>query len=188
VVAQPREGPFWTVEQYLDLDEHSTIKHEFHGGQVYAMAGGTQEHSLIAVNVVSLLRAAVRGSGCRAFNSDMKIRQSLDDYVYPDASVTCDPNDVRPGQVWIDYPILVVEVLSTATARHDRGDKFDGYKQLASLREYLLIESRRREAELWRRDDAGSWSRTGYAPSEEIALQSLPLTISMDLLYEDSGV
>lgn len=188
MVAQSQEGPFWTVEQYLDLEEHSTIKHEYHAGQVYAMAGGTQAHSIIAVNAASLLRAAVRGSGCRAFNSDMKVRQSLEDYVYPDASVTCDPNDIHPGQVWIDYPTLVVEVLSSATARHDRGDKFDGYKQIASLREYLLIESRRREVEVWRRDDAGLWRRTAYAPAEDIVLTSVPLTLSMDQLYEDSGL
>ena len=188
MVAQSQEGPFWTVEQYLDMEEHSTVKHEYHSGQVYAMAGGTQVHSLIAVSVCSLLRAAVRGSGCRAFNSDMQVRQSLEDYVYPDASVTCDPNDIRPDQVWIDQPVLVVEVLSRHTERHDRGDKFDGYKQIASLREYVLIESQRREVEVWRRDDAGVWRCTPYAPSEDIALTSVPLTASMDQIYEDSGI
>lgn len=188
MVAQAQEGPFWTVEQYRDMEAHSTVRHEYHAGQVYAMAGGTQEHNLIAGNVFALLRSAVRGSGCRAFNPDMKVRQSLEDYVYPDASVTCDPSDVRPGQDWIDYPVLIVEVLSRHTARHDRGDKFDGYKQLASLREYVLIESRRREVEVWRRDDAGLWRRTAYGPAEDFVLTSVPLTLSMDQLYEDSGL
>lgn len=188
MVAQPQEGPVWSVEQYLDMEERSTVKHEYHVGQVYAMAGGTLAHSVIAVNVVSLLRAAVRGRGCRALNSDMKVRQSLEDYVYPDASVTCDPSDVRPDQAWIDYPVLVVEVLSQHTARHDRGDKFDGYKQVASLREYVLIESRRREVEVWRGDDAGVWRCTAYAPGDDIVLTSVPLTLTMDQLYEDSGI
>ena len=188
MVAQRQEGPFWTVEQYLDMEAHSTVKHEYHSGQVYAMAGGTQAHSIIASNMLSLFRVAVRGSGCRVLNSDIKIRQSAEDYVYADATVTCAPSDVRPDQVWIDYPVLVVEVLSRYTERHDRGDKFDGYKQIASLREYVLIESRRREAEVWRCDDAGVWRCTAYAPREGIVLRSVPLTLTMDQLYEDSGI
>jgi len=102
--------------------------------------------------------------------------------------VTCDPSDIRPEQVWIDHPLLVIEVLSFSTARHDRGDKFDGYKQIASLREYVLIESRQREVEVWRREESQAWRRTAHAPGEDIVLASVPLTVSMDLLYEDSGV
>ncbi|HEV7214364.1 MAG TPA: Uma2 family endonuclease [Chloroflexota bacterium] len=188
MVAQTREGPFWTVEQYIDMEEHSTVKHEYHSGQVYAMAGGAQAHSLIAVNLIGLLRDGVRGSGCRAFNSDIKVRQPREDYVHPDAAATCEPSDVRPDQVWIDYPVLVVEVLSRHTERHDRGDNFDGYKQVASLREYVLVESRRREVEVWRRDEPGSWRRTTYAPGENVVLSSVSPTVSMDVLYEDSGV
>jgi Uma2 family endonuclease len=188
MVAQPQGGPSWTVEQYLAMEAHSTVKHEYHHGQVYAMADGTQAHSIIAVNLIALLRVTVRGSGCRAFNSDMKIRQSLEDYVYPDASVACDPNDVRPNQVWIDHPVLVVEVLSLPTERHDRGDKFDGYKQIASLREYVLIDSRRRAVEVWRVDEAGAWLATSDGPVEAITLTSVAVTLPMDLLYEDSGL
>ena len=188
MVAQAQEGPFWTVEQYRDMEAHSTVKHEYHHGQVYAMAGGTLAHSVIAVNTCSLLRTAVRGTGCVALNSDMKIRQSLEDYVYPDASVTGDPNDVCPNQVWIDHPVLVVEVLSRHTERHDRGDRFDGYKQLASLREYVLIDSRRRAVEVWRLDEVGTWLATLYGLDEAITLTSVAVTLPMDLLYEDCGL
>lgn len=135
MVAQ-QVGPLWTVEEYLNLERHSNVKHEYHQGHVYAMAGGTQEHSLIAVNVCTLLRAAVRGSICRAFNSDIKIRQTLEDYVYADAVVTCDRRDNVPGQDWIDYPTLVVEVVSPSTERHDRSDKFDGYQQIPTAAAY----------------------------------------------------
>ena len=96
MVAQQQIGPIWTVEQYLVLERYSTVKHEYHGGYVYALAGGSQAHSQIAGNVLTLLRTGVRGSGCRALNPDIKIRQSPDDYVYADAVVTGDPGDDVP--------------------------------------------------------------------------------------------
>jgi Uma2 family endonuclease len=94
-------GPLWTVAEYLLLERYSTVKHEYHGGYVYALADGSQTHSQIACNLYAL-RAGVRGSRCRALNPDIKIRQSPDDYVYSDAVVTCDPRDDVPGQDWIE--------------------------------------------------------------------------------------
>ena len=112
MVPRQQIGPIWTVEQYLVLERYSTIKHEYHGGYVYALAGGSQAHSQIAGNVLTLLRTGVRGSGGRALNPDIKIRQSPDDYVYADAVVTCDPRDDVPGQDWIDYPLLIVATVT----------------------------------------------------------------------------
>jgi Uma2 family endonuclease len=188
MVAQAQVGPVWTVEQYLALERHSTVKHEYHQGQVYAMAGGTRAHSQIAGNVYALLRAAVRGSGCSALTSDIKIRQSPNDYVYADAVVTCDPRDEPPDQDWIAYPTLVVEELSRSTERHHRHDKFDGYQGIATLREYVLVDYRRREVEVWRLDDAGTWTATTYGPGDAVALTSVDLSMPMDSIYEDSGL
>lgn len=188
MVAHRQEGPYWTVEEYLALERYSTVKHEYHGGYVYAMAGGTQAHSQIAGNIYALLRVGVRGSGCRALNSDIKIRQAPDDFVYADAVVACDPRDNVPGQDWIDSPSLVVEVLSPSTKRHDRGDKFTGYQNIPTFREYALVEYRRREVTVWRRDDAGRWADTTYGPGDDVPLESVALTLPMDLIYEDSGL
>src|SRR5438874_98031 len=188
MVARPQVGPIWTVEQCLVLERYSTVKHEYHGGYVYALAGGLQAHSVIAADIVTLLRTSVRGSGCRALNPDIKIRQSPDDYVYSAAVVTCDPRDGVPGQDWIDYPTLVVEVLSPSTERYDRGGKFEGYKNIPTFREYVLVESRRREVEVWRRDAAGAWTSTSYGPGDDVVLERVALTLPMDLIYEDSGL
>ena len=188
MAAQAQAGPFWTVQEYLDLERHSTVKHEYHGGRVYAMASGTQAHSLIAGNAYAALHSAVRGTGCRALTSDMKIRQSLEDYVYANAVVSCAPSDNVPSRDWIAAPVLVVEVLSLHTERHDRSDKFDGYKQLASLREYVLIDSRRWAVEVWRLDEAGVWRPIVYGPEEAVALTSVAVSLPLDLLYEDSGL
>ncbi len=187
MVAQP-SGPFWTVEQYLEFERHNGSKHEYHDGYVYAMAGGTQADSQIAVNMVSLLRAAVRGSGCRALNSDIKIRQSAKDYVYAAAVVTCDHRDYVPGQDWIEYPTLVVEVLSPSTEKYDRGAKFEGYKLIAGLREYILIDYRGRAVAVWRRSELDMWSQTECGPGDDIRLESVGLTLTVDQIYEDSGI
>lgn len=181
-------GPVWTVEDYLTLERQGTVKHEYHGGCVYAMFGGSQSHSQIAGNVYTLLRGAVRGTGCRALTFDIKIRQSPSDYVYADAVVTCDPRDSVPGQDWIAYPILIVEVLSPSTERHDRGDKFEGYNNISTFREYLLVESRQPRVAVWRRDEAGGWAETVHGPGERIVLRHVALELSVDAVYEDSGL
>ena len=187
MVAQ-QVGPLWTVQGYLDMERSSTVKHEYHHGYVYAMSGGTQAHSQIAVNLLTLLRTGIRGSDCRALNSDIKVQQSPDDFVYPDAVVTCDPRDRAFGQDWIDYPTLVVEVLSPSTERYDQGKKFEEYKAIPTFREYVLVEQRRREVEVRGRDAAGPWTSTTYGPADDVVLHSLALTLPMDLIYEDSGV
>src|SRR5438067_11410431 len=97
MVARQQVGPIWTVDQYLVLERYSTVKHEYHGGYVYALAGGSQAHSQIATNVLTLLRTGVRGSGCRALNPDTTIRQAPDDSAYADRAVTCDPRAAVPG-------------------------------------------------------------------------------------------
>ena len=188
MVAHPQVGPLWTVEHYLALERYSPIRHEYHQGYVYAMAGGTQTHSQIALNVAALLRAGARGSGCRAFNPDIKIRQSSDDYVYADAVITCDPRDQVPAQDWIDFPVLVVEVLSPSTERHDRGDKFEGYKAISTFQEYVLVEQRRRTVDVWLRDADGNWSVTLYGPGQDIVPASVNLVLPIAAVYEDSGL
>ena len=181
-------GPVWTVEQYLEMESQSPIKHEYHGGYVYAMSGGTQAHSLIALNIASLLRSATRGGSCRVFNADVKVRQSAEHYVYPDVVVTCDARDYAPSRVWVEYPILVAEVLSKSTERHDRGDKFAGYKRISTMREYVQVGYKRREVEVRRRIDAEDWTVSSYGPGGEVTLESVSLTLSLDQIYEDSDL
>jgi len=181
-------GPLRTVEQYLELEQHSAVKHEYHDGYVYAMAGGSQAHSQIAGNVYSLLRVGVRGSDCRALNPDRKMRYSPRDYVYADAVVTCDARDRVPGQDWISYPTLIVEALSPSTEQHDRGGKFEDRKSISTFREYVLVEYTRRAVQVWRRDDTGLWTPASYGPAGDVPLTSVALTLPMDLIYEDSGL
>lgn len=185
MVAHPTP-PLMSVEEYLELEENSTIKHDYIDGHVYAMAGGTVDHGVIAVNAASLLRPRLRGGPCRVYNSDVKVRLAPRRYVYPDVSVGCDPRDHVDGRAkFISYPRIVIEVLSLSTASYDRGDKFEMYRTLSSLEEYLLIDAERIAIELRTRDADGLWHTHEYGPGDDVEVPSIDLRVPAVAFYED---
>lgn len=179
--------PTLSVEEYLELEANSAVKHEYLDGHAYAMAGGTVDHGVIAVNVLAVLRAQLRGGPCRLFNSDVKVRLSPSRFVYPDASVSCDRRDQTDGQAqFISYPRLIVEVLSPRTAEYDRGDKFGMYRALGSLETYVLVASERRAVEVRTRQVDGAWATTSFGPNDEVALPSIDCCCPVAAFYEDT--
>lgn len=125
-------------EEYLQLEENSSVKHEYRQGLVYPMAGASNAHVLIARNLYVLLRNHLRGRGCLPYISDTKVNiQFLNTYYYPDVVVTCDQRD-REFKNFLRYPCLIVEVLSETTEAFDRGDKFADYSNLESLQENVF--------------------------------------------------
>jgi Uma2 family endonuclease len=137
-----------TAAEFLAWDETQTLKHEFVRGEVFAMTGGVDRNNTVALNVAIALRLHLRGSRCRVYASDVRLRvEAADCYFYPDVMVTCSDADLG-DRVLKSEPVLVVEVLSPSTAAFDRGDKFADYRALPSLREYLLIDVDRQRCEL----------------------------------------
>jgi Uma2 family endonuclease len=172
-------------EEYLKLEEISQVKHEYIQGETYAMAGASDAHVTISVNLVTLLRNHVRGSGCRAYMSDMKARiESRNIYYYPDVMVSCDERD-KAFQSFKRHPCLIIEVLSTGTEGFDRGDKFADYQELETLQEYVLISQKRQRVECFRRNAEGLWVLYSYTQGSEIHLASVDFRTSMDAIYED---
>jgi Uma2 family endonuclease len=175
-----------TPEEYLAMEEKSTVKHEYIDGYIYAMAGALDPHVTIAGNIFSLLRNHVRGSGCRVYIADMKARiESLNRFYYPDVMVTCDARDQEtPG--YKRFPCLIIEVLSNSTEGFDRGDKFADYQMLETLQEYVLINTKKPRVECFRRNDDGLWILQSYVGEEgSFQLQSINFTGTMTELYED---
>lgn len=185
MIASPQQ-PYLTPEEYLQMEEQSPIKHEYIDGQIYAMAGASDPHVTIAGNLFALLRSHVRGSGCRVYISDMKARiESLNRFYYPDVMVTCDRRD-QETPTHKRYPTLIVEVLSDSTEAFDRGDKFADYQELESLREYVLINTKRQRVECFRRNDQGQWVLQFYTPENKLfQLQSINFEGTLEALYED---
>ncbi|MEZ2319479.1 MAG: Uma2 family endonuclease [Microcoleus sp.] len=180
-----RKRYYISPEEYLKLEELSPVKHEYIQGETYAMAGASDAHVTLSVNLVTLLRNHVRGSGCRVYMSDMKGRiESRNIYYYPDVMVTCDERD-KVFQFFKRYPCLIIEVLSKGTEGFDRGDKFADYQELETLQEYVLINQKRQRVECFRRNAEGLWVLHSYTQGSEIHLASVDFRASMDAIYED---
>ncbi|WP_199246516.1 Uma2 family endonuclease [[Phormidium] sp. ETS-05] len=172
-------------EDYLAGERVSPIRHEYIRGEVYAMAGASDAHVIICGNIHAPLRNHVRGTGCRVYMVDMKVKiDRANSYYYPDVMVTCDPRDKTPDD-FKRYPKLIVEVLSPSTAKFDRGDKFADYKQIETLQEYVLISSDTIQVDCYRRDSEGVWEVFTYKKGDELELTSVNWRGAIDLLYED---
>lgn len=184
--------PLFGPQAYLDWEAQQQEKHEYLDGEVLAMAGASEAHVTITGNVFIALRSHLRGSPCSVFISDMKLRvESVNAYFYPDVFVTCAPSDKAQPLVKT-APSLIVEVLSPTTQAYDRDEKFAAYRSLPSLREYLIIDSTRRRAELFRRNakpgaqnPAGHWSFFPLDGEQTLELASVDLQLPLAAVYED---
>lgn len=172
-----------TVDEYIQGELASEVRHEYMGGEVYAMVGASDRHNLIAGNLFAALRPLVRGTPCQVFVSDMKVRLRVaeeDVFYYPDIVLACDPQD--RATYFRSHPCLIVEVLSEGTARVDRREKLLAYSSIESLQEYLLIAQDRQEAELHRRQDG--WRAVRFTQGA-IPLKCLDTEIPLATIYED---
>ena len=184
MVASPNSS-YISPEDYLHEEEQRTHKHEYRQGQVYAMAGASNNHVLITVNLSSLLRNHLRGKGCLPYIADTKVRiESINTYYYPDLLVTCDSRD-REFSNYLCYPCLIVEVLSQTTEAFDRGDKFTDYRNLDSLQEYVLISQTKMQVDCFRRNDRGQWVLYPYGETDTIHFASIEFECGIAALYED---
>jgi Uma2 family endonuclease len=161
----------YTVEEYLWEEQRSKVKRDFLNGQVYALAGGSLEHSLIAVNLVSMLHTQLRGSGCQVFNSDLKIaipgnsrskgrkRSEGDEFVtYPDAGIICgQPEYYKGDRFTIANPVALFEILSPSTRIYDRNTKAEEYKKIPGLNYYVIIDSEEVRVECRQRAAGNAW-------------------------------
>jgi Uma2 family endonuclease len=176
---------FISPEEYLAAEETSPTKHEYIDGDVYAMAGASDAHVTISLNCASLLKAHLRGTGCRVFMSDMKARLNRSNrFFYPDVMVTCDERD-RSTSLIKSYPCLIVEVLSDSTEAFDRGDKFADYQEIETLTEYVLISQTRQRIDCFRRNEDGFWVLQSYKPGDKVHLKSVDFYTTIEDVYED---
>ncbi len=174
-----------TAEEFLAWDETQPERFEFAHGEIFAMTGAAEGHVTVTGNVYSALRQHLRGTPCRTFMLDMKLRvQAADAYYYPDVMVTCSPADKDQPLVKSD-PLLLVEVLSPSTAGRDRGDKFAAYRLLPSLQEFVLIDTVKRTSDLYRKGADGLWVLHPVTANEPLHLQSVALDIVPEVLWDE---
>ena len=178
------ELEFISVEDYLAGERCSDVRHEYIGGTVYAMAGTSKEHNTVSLNLATELRAHLRGSRCRVFMVDLKVRLEVagsDIFYCPDLAVACDPRDT--DRYFIRYPKVLVEVLSPETERIDRREKFLSYTQIETLEEYVLVAQDRLEVTVFRR--ANNWPpEVLRQPDQHLRLTSLDFGLPLSMVYE----
>lgn len=176
---------YMTSQEYLEWEERQDIKYEYVNGEVFAMTGGTIPHNDIALNLASALKSHLRGSRCRVNMADVKVCVSEDGpFHYPDVVVSCDQRD-RQAIKFIQYPCLIVEVLSPSTEGYDRGGKFTHYRRIQTLREYVLIDAQKVSVECFRLNDRGLWELHPYEAGDEVHLTSVDFHFPISLVYED---
>jgi len=174
-----------SAADYLAWERTQSEKHEFHLGEVFAMAGGSHRHNFLSGAMVAELRAALRGKGCVVFTSDERISiEQGQRYVYADAVAVCGAVKTEAGTSDVlTNPRILVEVLSRNTEAYDRGAKWEAYQALDSLSDYLLVAQGAARVEHYRREADGSWRYRVHGAGEALVLTN-EATLSVDAIYE----
>ena len=187
MAAEPQPSTV-SYDAYLESEAASEVKHEFLRGELYAMAGGTPEHAALAMTIGAELNYSLRGRPCRVYSSDLRVRvEATDLSTYPDLAVVrgaLETSAIDPNAAI--NPVVIVEVLSDSTEGYDRGEKFAHYRQIPSLREYILVSQQTRRLESHYKNDAGEWVLREAGPGAALELRALEdVRLETDVVYHD---
>ena len=188
MTAQPK--PRMTEAEYLVFERASTVKHEYYNGHIYAMTGASEQHNLITANVLASLHGQLRRKPCRVYPSDMRLRvQQTGLNTYPDVVVVCGQPQFTDDTIdTLTNPTVIVEVLSPSTERYDRGVKFQNYRTITTLRDYVLIEQDNHYIEHYMRQDNGQWLlREAIGLEAQVTLSSIDCALTLNSVKLSPG-
>ncbi|WP_276501667.1 Uma2 family endonuclease [Terrimonas pollutisoli] len=176
-----------TIEEYLEFEKTSEEKHEYYKGEIFAMSGSKVPHNTIAMNLSGILVQKLKGKSCKAFNSDQRIyipQNSL--FTYPDISIVCGKVETRDNDDWnLLNPTVIIEVLSKSTRDYDMGGKFALYRDIPTLREYILVDSESLNVYAFRINEGGHWELEEYKKMEDaLSIRILELSVPLPEIYE----
>lgn len=177
-----RRDPLMSVEDYLEAEATSTVRHEFVDGHLYALAGVTNRHDDIVVNIITQFRSASRGTPCRIRTGEVMLQVSSTRFYYPDVHVICHPVSVTSRTV--TDPCVIVEVLSPTTAQIDLREKLFAYKTIESLRAYYVVHQDRKTVENHWRDDDGTWWHGTLHGDGMLRVPCLDVELRLDDIYD----
>ena len=177
----------YTPEEYLALEVESDVRHEYLNGEIKEMAGGTTNHNEIITNLCVALKPKLRKENYRLFTENVRVWiEKYRVYTYPDVMFIADePIYHGKGTTTVINPCLIIEVASKSTKNYDQGDKFDYYRGLSSLQEYILVEQSRVHVLQHTKTNDNQWLLTEYEEDyQEFILSILPLSLALDEIYE----
>ena len=182
----PQRVAALTSAEYLAIERIAPYRSEYFRGEMFAMAGGSPTHSRIKTNILGELRNRLKGNPCAPYDSDLRIKCPTGLYTYPDVSVICSELELDDEQKdTVLNPTLLIEVLSKNTEAYDRGKKFDHYRTIPSLREYVLVSQEEPMIQRFLRNDDNTWKMNAVTDlNQSIRLQSLGIEIPLAEVYE----
>lgn len=188
-IKKRRQPPIISIEKYLDKEAMSPEKHEYYNGKIRKMPGSSYNHNQITVQIASAILNELdsKERPFRVLSSDQKVFiPKLNQVLYPDALVVYQKPEFWNGRKDVLLnPILIVEVLSPASEKYDRQDKFMSYKNIPTFMEYVMVRQDTKEVETWFREETHLWRETTYNDSGEVKLTSIGISISMDKVYRN---
>ena len=185
-MTEPARKQYYTVAEYLAREEVADFRSEYYQGEIFAMAGESLNHNRVAIDLCAKLNQAIRQRGCEAFAENVRVRaEAVDLFAYPDVVVVCGaPQLYQDREDTITNPLLIIEVLSKSTKNYDRGDKFNFYRMLPTVKEYVLIEQYRIHVEQFSPSKAGIRVTAEYRAAEDVLkFSSIDFQITLKELY-----
>lgn len=176
-----------SITEYLEMENEATEKHEYYKGEIFAMSGAKRAHNTICENLFYQLKHRLKGSPCQPHNSDTRIHIEKNTlFTYPDISVICgEMRSLYNDDMNFLNPSIIFEVLSPSTKNYDRGEKFMLYRDVPTLKEYVIVDSESTKVEAWHINNNGHWELTEYNSMENaLILHTLNLSISLKDIYE----
>jgi Uma2 family endonuclease len=176
---------FLTENEYLALERDSSVKSEFYKGEIFAMAGAKRTHNLIVTNLLREISAHFKGKPCKVYPSDMKVKNAKDRFfTYPDVTIVCGKAEfLNKNQDVLLNPLVIIEVLSESTEKYDRGTKFDLYRNIPSLNEYILVNSEERKIESYVREGE-NWVYTESREGQPFSIKTTEVSLDLDEVYD----
>ena len=181
----------YSIEEYLQMEEKAVEKHEYYQCEIFAMSGSKVPHNIISGNVYFGLRSRLKGKSCQPFNSDQRIHVEKNTlFTYPDVSVICGDILTLKNDDWnVINPTILIEVLSPSTKNYDRGDKFKLYREIPSLKEYVLIDSESVNIEAFYINEQEHWELIEYKSlSETLRFSSIQIELVLQDIYEGTSL
>ena len=177
---------FMTATEYLDFERNSLEKHEFYKGEIYAMAGAKEKHNLIVSNLISMIHSQFKKRPCVVYPSDMRVViDQYNHYAYPDITIVCgDRKFLDSKSDSLLNPSAIIEVLSESTETYDRGKKFEAYRNITTLREYMLVSTDHKKIELFTKSPDDKWVLSESGKEDTITLPTLNLTLTLSDIYD----
>lgn len=178
---------FYTIQEYLEMENAALEKHEFYKGEIFAMSGPSTRHNIISANIFISLGISLKGKHCQPFGSDMRVNIPENTlFTYPDISIFCgDVITLKEDENTAIGPTVIVEILSPSTRNYDRGVKFMLYRAISSLKDYILVDSESIHAEHFAINKQGHWELKEYNNlTEEVFIETLNARIPMKEIYD----